>query len=115
MAKKRGQAKPRSKVVKLTAKLRQKLALQEKARKQRQKQRQQRQQALDARDSYKPRKGDRGKIVFIGVHGQRTARAKGRKGFLIYVTKTGKKWFVKQQTKRGEYKPRKFAEIQPGA
>ena len=113
MAKKPVKKKATGGVKKLTAKMLTKLRQQETARKQSRKQSQQKQQAVLARDKFKPGKKQRGQIVFIGVNGQKTARSKGRKGYLIYVTKTGKKWLLKQQSKRGAYKPRKFAEIQP--
>lgn len=69
--------------------------------------------AKAARDNYKPRKGDRGKLVFIGTDGQRNPAAKGRKGHLIYVTKTGKKWLLKQAGRKGAYTARKISETEP--
>ena len=80
------------------------------------KERQERKQALAARNSYKPRKKDRGKLVFIGTKGQKDPQRKGRKGYLLYVTKTGKKWFVKQVTNKrntSQYRPRKLSSIAP--
>lgn len=81
-----------------------------------QRERLERKKALAARTSYNPRKKDRGKLVFIGTKGQKDPQRKGRKGYLIYVTKTGKKWFVKQVTNKrntSQYKPRKLTSIAP--
>jgi len=58
-------------------------------------QRQQREKAKAARDRFRVTKKDRGKVVFVGTKGQRNPQAKGRKGYLVYVTKTGKKWLVR--------------------
>lgn len=66
-----------------------------------------------ARDRYKPRKGDRGKLVLIGVKGQRNPAAKGRKGYLVYVTRTGKKWLIKTSDKSKPFAPRKLTDIEP--
>lgn len=71
------------------------------------------QKALVARDQYKPRKKDRGKFVLIGTQGQKDPQNKGRKGYLLYVTKTGKKWLVKQTGRKGQYVPRKLRDIAP--
>jgi hypothetical protein len=43
---------------------------------------------------FKVAKKDRGKIIFIGIKGKRNPQSKGRKGYLIYVTKKGKKQLV---------------------
>lgn len=77
--------------------------------------RRQRVKAVSARDGYKARKGDRGKLVMVGVNGQKDPQKKGRKGYLLYVTKTGKKWLIKQATKKEPYKPRKLSDIEPPA
>jgi hypothetical protein len=45
---------------------------------------------------FRPRKSERGKIVFIGVKGGRDAGAKGRKGYAVYITKGGKKKPIRQ-------------------
>jgi hypothetical protein len=66
--------------------------------------------ATAAARKFRPRKSERGRIVFIGTNGSRTAAAKGRKGYAVYVTKTGKKQIVKD-FKRG-YKPQKISEIE---
>jgi hypothetical protein len=92
--------------------------IQEQFAKQRQqaKERQQRKQAYAARNAYRPRKKDFGKLTFIGIKGQKDPQAKGRKGYLLYVTKTGKKWLVKQVTNTrnvSQYKPRKLTSIAP--
>lgn len=67
--------------------------------------------AREAIAKFRPLKKDRGQLVFIGAHGQRDAADKGRKGYLVYVTKTGKKQFIKQ--KRNGYSTSKFADVQP--
>lgn len=65
---------------------------------------------------FRPRKGDRGKIVFVGIHGKRDAAAKGRKGYAVYVTGSGKKWIVPEYDKKARKleklpKARKLFEI----
>lgn len=65
--------------------------------------------AVAARNAYKPRIRDKGKMVLIGVKGQRNPQSKGRKGYLIYVTQAGKKQLVRVT---GELiKPRKISDI----
>lgn len=61
-------------------------------------------QAFKAKASFRVRKADKGKIIFIGTKGERDATRKGRKGYLIYVTKSGKKQLLKQKTRREPYK-----------
>lgn len=58
---------------------------------------------------FKVRKGDRGRIVFIGVKGQRNPQSKGRKGYAIDVTKTGKKRLILDKDKR--IKPEKISNV----
>ena len=53
----------------------------------------------DAVKSFRPKKSERGKIVFIGANGKRGAGKIGRKGYVIYVTKTGKKQGIRQRSK----------------
>lgn len=77
------------------------------------KERQQRAKAYGARDLYKARKKDRGKFVLVGTQGEKDPQSKGRKGYLIYVTKTGKKWIVKQTGRKGQFVPRKLRDIAP--
>lgn len=80
------------------------------------KERLERKAAYNARNIYKPRKKDRGKLVFIGTKGQKDPQRKGRKGYLLYVTKTGKKWLVKQVTNKrntSQFRPRKLSSIAP--
>ena len=48
----------------------------------------------------------------IGVKGQKNPQNKGRKGFLAYVTKTGKVWILKGR-KKDPYKARKMRELEP--
>jgi hypothetical protein len=68
--------------------------------------------AQSARNAYKPRKKDRGKIVLIGTKGQKDPQLKGRKAYTVYVTKTGKKWLLKVPGAKEPYKPRKLSEIE---
>lgn len=66
-----------------------------------------------ARDAYKPRKKDLGKMLMIGFHGQKDPHKKGRVGYLIYVTKTGKKQLLKQGgMRKREYQPRKLKDTE---
>jgi len=44
---------------------------------------------------YRPRKSEWGKLVFIGTKGNRDARGKGRKGWLVEISAKGKKSLVK--------------------
>ena len=67
-------------------------------------------QAKKATDAYKVKKSDKGKLVFIGFSGQRSPQLKGRKGFTIYVSNTGKKSFLKD-SKNG-YRPQKFRDVE---
>jgi hypothetical protein len=48
--------------------------------------------AVAARNKFKPRQGDRGKFVFVDTKGKANPQKKGRKGYAVYVTTTGKKW-----------------------
>lgn len=72
----------------------------------------QRKKALSARDSYKPRKKDRGKVVLVGVSGQRDPQAHGKKGYAVYVTKTGKKRLLIAKGTRDAYRPKKIKEVE---
>jgi hypothetical protein len=67
--------------------------------------------ARHAIKSFRPRKIDRGRLVFIGIHGQRDPAAKGRRGYLAYITRTGKKWLIKDQ--KAGVLARKIGEIEP--
>src|SRR6266700_2235389 len=58
--------------------------------------REEKKRALAAIKSYRRHKGDRGSIIFIGSNNRRDPK----KGYAIYVTKTGKKWFLKQPTSK---------------
>ena len=71
--------------------------------------------AQAARAAYKPRKRDRGKIIMIGTKGQKDPQAKGRKGFLVYVSKTGKVRLVKGGKPGEPFRARKFRELTAGA
>lgn len=66
--------------------------------------------AQSAKAAFKPRKSDRGKLVFIGTKGQRNPQGKGRKGYPVYVTRTGKKWLIKQRTEK-PFKARTLSEL----
>lgn len=80
------------------------------------KQRQQRREALQrkkavaARKHFKVRKSDKGKLILIGVKGQRNPQSKGRKGYLVYVTKTGKKRLIKQP--KNGFKPATLKQVE---
>jgi hypothetical protein len=71
--------------------------------------------AQAARTAYLPRKKDRGKIVMIGTRGQKDPQAKGRKGFLVYVSKTGRVRLVKGGKPGEPFRARKFRELTAGA
>lgn len=58
-------------------------------------------QADKAKRSFRARKADYGKLVFVGINGKRNPQSKGRKGYLVYVTKGGKKQLVKSQGQKG--------------
>lgn len=75
----------------------------------------QRETARAARDTFKAKKSDRGKLLMVGTKGQRAPQSKGRKGYLVYVTRTGKKWLIKQAQKTEPYKARKLTDIEPPA
>ena len=63
--------------------------------------------AKKAISAFRPRKSDRGAIVFVGVNGSREARYKGRKGFAVYIDRKGRK-FLQADVKNG-YSPGKLA------
>lgn len=68
-----------------------------------------------ARDKFRPRKSDRGRIIFVGVNGQRDPNRKGRKGYLVYVTTQGHKQLVYVRTREGERRvpaPRKISAVE---
>lgn len=60
---------------------------------------------------FRVRKADRGSMVFIGTGGQRNPSKKGRRGFLVYVTRTGKKRLLKQPGNE-PYRARTITDIQ---
>lgn len=62
-------------------------------------------------NKFRPRKADRGKLVFIGLSGQRNPGGKGRKGYLLYISKAGKKSFIKN--KKAGLLAHKVSEIDP--
>lgn len=77
--------------------------------------------AKTAVSKFRPRKVDRGNLVFISSGGKRNPHHKGknktgsktydRKGYLVYVTKTGKKQLIKQH--RYGFKATSFSNLQP--
>lgn len=71
----------------------------------------QEQRARAAVKSFRVTKADKGNLVFIGVKGQRNPQYKGRKGYLVHVTKTGKKRLVKQSKQALPFLPRKITDI----
>lgn len=66
--------------------------------------------ATKAVSSFRTRKADRGHIVFVSLKGKRNPQSKGKKGFLVYVTKTGKKRLVKEYGEKRSL-PRKISEF----
>lgn len=59
-------------------------------------------QAREVRDKYRPRKSERGNLVLVGLDGKRIPKGNTRrKGVLVYVTTTGKKYAVEQIGKTG--------------
>lgn len=66
--------------------------------------------AYDARAAFKPRKADRGKIIFVSVSGKPNPSRRGRKGYPIYVTRSGKKRLIRQHGE-GPYKARTISEL----
>lgn len=61
---------------------------------------------------FRPKKIERGKIVMVGVDGSRNPQAKGRKGYLVYVTKSGKKWWLREKGNAESVKPRTLRNLQ---
>jgi len=52
----------------------------------------------------------------IGTKGQSDPQLKGRRGYLVYVTKTGKKWLIKQTGKRkGSFQARTLKDTEAPA
>ena len=60
---------------------------------------------------FRPRKSDAGRIVMISIAGKRDPQKKGRKGFPVYITKTGKKRLIRDASQEQPYKPRRISEI----
>lgn len=78
--------------------------------------------AKSALRSFKPKKTDKGQLIFISSGGKPNPHYKGkrlaksgkvydRKGYLVYVTKTGKKQLVKQN--RYGYSATSFSNLRP--
>lgn len=87
----------------------------EKLRKQRERDTLQKQisRATSAKNKFRTRKEDRGKLVFVGVDGQREPQKKNRKGYLVYVTKTGKKRLVRDVKHSGGFHSKKINDLNP--
>lgn len=71
--------------------------------------------ARRAAKTFRPRKGDRGKLILIGIKGQRNPQAKGRKGYLAYVSAKGKVSLVREKDSDGKsktYRPEKISNVQ---
>ncbi len=64
--------------------------------------------AFQAVKSFRVRKADRGKFISVTGTGKRGANLKGRKGYLVYVSKAGKKSLANHSK---DYKPRKMTDI----
>lgn len=64
---------------------------------------------------FRPRKGDRGKIIFIGVNGGRLEYNSSRRGYAVYVDGKGRKIEIRQRNRNGEVEqtaiPRKITSI----
>jgi hypothetical protein len=76
-----------------------------------------RERLINAVKSFKPLKSDYGKMVMISTLGKPHPEAKDRKGYLVMVSKTGKKRFVPQEHKTssplGPIKPYKISSLSP--
>ncbi len=72
----------------------------------------QKKKAIAAKKAYKAHKSDRGKIVMVGTDGGKNPQNKGRKGYLVYVTKRGKKWLL-ATWKKPPYGPKKVKDLEP--
>lgn len=67
--------------------------------------------ASKARDSFRPRKADRGHLVLVHASGKRDPQKRGKAGYLIYVTKTGKKRVIRDY--KVGFKARKLKDLNP--
>lgn len=72
----------------------------------------QRRNAIEAREHYRIRKKDLGRVVMIGRHGQSDPQKKGKKGYAAYVSTTGKIRLLKSGYKEQPYKARRLREIE---
>jgi hypothetical protein len=59
----------------------------------------QKKRANKAKTGFKPGRRDRGKLFMVSGKGKRLKVTSGRKGYLVYVTKSGRKWLLKQRGK----------------
>ena len=67
---------------------------------------------IEAREHYRIRKKDLGRVVMIGRHGQSDPQKKGKKGYAAYVSTTGKIRLLKSGYKEQPYKARRLREIE---
>ena len=61
--------------------------------------------------AFRARKSDRGKFVMIGNGGKRNPQNRGKRGRLVYVTKTGKKLLFKHRKSKEPFKARQIADL----
>lgn len=64
----------------------------------------------EAVKKFKPHKTDWGKIVMVSTTGKRNPQAKGKKGYLFYITKTGKKRVIREKGEK-VLKPKQISQI----
>lgn len=107
MPKRGAKRNPRMRVLKLSPK---QLAAKLVKQKEQRKHARQQQQAEKAARAFRPRKTDKGKIVFIGRDGNREASLKGRKGYTVFVDKHGKKSII--QNKKTGFKSSTISDIE---
>lgn len=72
----------------------------------------QRRKAERARNRFRPGKRSLGKLVMVSETGRPVARGKGKKGFLVYVAKTGRKQLVHGVGKE-KWKARRITDAAP--
>lgn len=60
--------------------------------------------------TYKVRKADKGKLIMVGAGGNKDPQARGKKGYAVYVTTTGKKRLLRIPAKE-PFKARKLRTI----
>lgn len=67
--------------------------------------------AFAARDTFKPRKADKGQLVFVDTKGKREPGKANRKGYVIYVTKSGKKWLLREKKAKEPFRARQKSRL----